>query len=101
MPTTVLSVKEARIRIALKKGLLEMADMSMHMRAQKTIVVPKPNPEEYELDEVKALPKHECEAYGVAYPTNAGLNQHQAQRCDMYARQEETDNPVEKVLDSV
>ena len=79
---------------ALKKGLLEMADMSIHdgktkvMHTQKPIVVPTPIPEEYSTDEVKALLKFECEACGMAYPTKAGLNQHQAQHCDTYARQE-------------
>ena len=101
------SVEEASTRMAaLKKGLLEMADMSIHdgktkvMHTQKTIVVPTPKPEEYSTAEVKALLKFECEACGMTYPTKAGLNIHQARYCDMHARQEKMDYPVEKVLDS-
>ena len=83
-----------------------MADMSIHdgktkvMHTQKTIVVPTPKPEEYSTAEVKVLLKFECEACGMAYPTKAGLNIHQARYCDMHARQEKMDYPVEKVLDS-
>ena len=103
------NTKDATERLAaLAKGLLEMADMTIHpdktkvMHAQETVKVEKSKHAKgaYEEKEVKKLLTEKCEACGRTSPTLHGLHVHQGRWCDLSKRLGKQDYEVEAVLES-